>query len=85
MSEAKRLRELVAETAKLKRIVADQVLDMSAMKELLAKTGDARGEAESRGHPDWQCLRSVNGGPAGLSAGRGRIGSMNRCRRTTRP
>ena len=36
-SEAKRLRELEAENAKLKRIVADQMLDMSAMKELLAK------------------------------------------------
>lgn len=36
-SEAKRLRELEAENAKLKRIVADQMLDMSSMKELLAK------------------------------------------------
>lgn len=36
-SEAKRLRELEAENAKLKRIVADQILDMTAMKELLAK------------------------------------------------
>jgi len=36
-SEAKRLRELEAESAKLKRIVADQMLDMTAMKELLAK------------------------------------------------
>jgi putative transposase len=36
-SDAKRLRELEAENAKLKRIVADQVLDMSAMKELLRK------------------------------------------------
>ena len=36
-SEARRLRELEAENARLKRIVADQVLDMSAMKELLAK------------------------------------------------
>ena len=36
-SDAKRLRELEAENAKLKRIVADQVLDMSAMKELLGK------------------------------------------------
>lgn len=35
--DAKRLRELEAENAKLKRIVADQVLDMSAMKELLGK------------------------------------------------
>lgn len=36
-SEATRLRELEVENAKLKRIVADQMLDMSAMKELLAK------------------------------------------------
>ena len=36
-SDAKRLRELEAENARLKRIVADQVLDMSAMKELLEK------------------------------------------------
>lgn len=36
-SDAKRLRALEAENAKLKRIVADQVLDMSAMKELLEK------------------------------------------------
>ena len=34
-SDAKRPRELEAEDAKLKRIVAEQVLDMSAMKELL--------------------------------------------------
>ena len=33
-SDAKRLRKLKTEKAKLKRIVADQVLDMSAMKEL---------------------------------------------------
>ena len=36
-SDAKRLRELEAENARLKKIVADQVLDMTAMKELLAK------------------------------------------------
>lgn len=36
-SEAKRLKELEIENAKLKRIVADQMLDMSAMKELLQK------------------------------------------------
>jgi putative transposase len=37
VNEARRLRELEVENAKLKRIVADQMLDMSAMKELLAK------------------------------------------------
>ncbi|MEO1640881.1 MAG: transposase [Pseudomonadota bacterium] len=35
--EAKRQRELEIGNAKLKRIVADQILDMSSMKELLAK------------------------------------------------
>lgn len=37
VSDARRLRDLESENAKLKRIVADQMLDMSAMKELLAK------------------------------------------------
>ena len=37
-SKAKSLRELEAENTKLKRIVADQMLDMTAMKELLSKT-----------------------------------------------
>jgi putative transposase len=36
-SDAKRLRGLEAENTKLKRSVADQVLDVSAMKELLGK------------------------------------------------
>lgn len=35
--DARRLRALEAENAKLKRIVADQMLDMSAMKDLLQK------------------------------------------------
>ena len=35
--EAKRLRELEAENAKLKRVVADQTRELSAMKELLEK------------------------------------------------
>lgn len=37
VNEARRLRDLESENAKLKRIVADQMLDMSAMKELLEK------------------------------------------------
>lgn len=36
-SDAKKLRDLETENARLKRIVADQMLDMTAMKELLAK------------------------------------------------
>lgn len=37
MSEAQRLRQLEAENAKLKRIVADQALDNVALKDLLSK------------------------------------------------
>ncbi len=37
VSEARRLRELEAENARLKRIVAQQALDNDAMKELLRK------------------------------------------------
>ena len=35
LSEVKRLRELEAENARLKRIVADQALDIAALKELM--------------------------------------------------
>jgi len=37
VAELRRLRELEAENAKLKRIVADQVLDISALKDLLGR------------------------------------------------
>ena len=37
VSEAQRLRQLEAENAKLKRIVADQALDIVALKDVLAK------------------------------------------------
>jgi putative transposase len=37
VSEAKRLRELEHENAKLKRLLAEQMLDMAAVKELLSK------------------------------------------------
>lgn len=45
VSEAKRLKALEDENAKLKRLLAEQMLDMAAMKELLSKNGDARREA----------------------------------------
>ncbi len=37
VSEAQRLRQLEAENAKLKRIVAEQALDNVALKDLLSK------------------------------------------------
>ena len=51
-SDAKRPRELEAENAKLKRIVADQMLDMSAMKGLHGKHWRAHGQETSRGLSD---------------------------------
>jgi hypothetical protein len=51
-SGAKRLREPEIENARLERIAADQMLDMSSMKELPARTDDAHGQAQSRGFPD---------------------------------
>ena len=42
VSEAKRLRALEAENAKLKRLFADAMLDNAALKDLLGKNGDAR-------------------------------------------
>jgi len=37
VSEAQRLRQLEAENAKLKRIVAEQAMDVVALKDLLSK------------------------------------------------
>jgi putative transposase len=37
VSEAKRLKALEDENAKLKRLLAEQMLDMAAMKDLLSK------------------------------------------------
>jgi hypothetical protein len=45
VSEAKRLKALEDENAKQKRLLAEQMLDMAAMKEPLSKNGDARLEA----------------------------------------
>ena len=47
VSEAKRLRALEDENTRLKRLLADSMLDNAALKDLLEKSGDARGEAES--------------------------------------
>lgn len=47
VSEARRLKELESENAKLKRLLADAMLDKAALKDLLAKGFDARREAGS--------------------------------------
>ena len=47
VSEAKRLRSLEDENAKLNRLLADAMLDNAALKDLLTKNGDARRSAGS--------------------------------------
>jgi putative transposase len=48
VSDAQKLRALEAENAKLKRLLADSMIDSAGLKDLLAKNGDARAEARSR-------------------------------------
>ncbi len=45
ISKARRLKELESENAKLKWLLADAMLDQAALKDLLAKSSDARREA----------------------------------------
>lgn len=48
VSEAKRLKVLEDENVKLKKLLAEQMLEAAALKELLSKNGRARREARSR-------------------------------------
>lgn len=48
VSDAKRLKALEDENAKLKKLLAEQMLDLAALRELLAKNGRARRQARSR-------------------------------------
>jgi putative transposase len=61
VSEAKRLKQLEDENAKLKKLLAEQMLDAAAMRELLSKNARAR-RAE-------RCRRASAGrdGPLGTS------------------
>jgi putative transposase len=47
VSEAKRLKTLEDENTRLKRLLADAMLDNAALKNLVGKKGDARGQAKS--------------------------------------
>ena len=64
VSEAKRLRALEDENSKLKKLLADQMLEAAALRELLAKNGRARREARSRRTPS---DRNGSVGTSGLS------------------
>jgi putative transposase len=52
ISEMRRLRQLEEENRRLKSIVADQALDIRALKDVLSKTVTARGEARDGGTGD---------------------------------
>ena len=52
VSDAKKLKALEAENAKLKRLLAESVMDVSTLKEMLEKTSDARFEEKRRGLGD---------------------------------
>ena len=49
VSEAKRLKALEDENAKLKRLLAEQMLDMAAMKDLLGFVSEVPREQDSHG------------------------------------
>lgn len=48
VSEAKRLKALEEENAKLKKLLAESMMDVSTLREMLEKTSDARLEEERR-------------------------------------
>lgn len=60
VSDARRLKALEDENARLKKLLAEQMLDNAMLKDVAAKNGDARREAESGG----SCLRGAWGEPA---------------------
>ncbi len=61
VSDAKRLKALEDENAKLKKLLAEQMLDTAAMRELLSKNGKARHEARSI------CASAGQAGPVGAA------------------
>src|SRR3954453_11903046 len=52
VSEARRLKTLENENTRLKRLLADAMLDNAALKDLVERSGDARGQAESCRSPE---------------------------------
>ena len=60
VSDARRLKTLEDENARLKKLLAEQMLDNAILKDVAAKNGDARCEAEGGG----SCLHGACGEPA---------------------
>jgi len=51
VSEARRLRTLEAENTKLKKLLAEAMLDNAMLKDITTKNGDARRQTRGRGSP----------------------------------
>src|SRR5215475_2634936 len=51
VSDARRLKALEPENAKLKKLLAEAMLDNVMLKDIAAKNGDARGQTGGRGSP----------------------------------
>ncbi len=49
VSDARKLKQLEDENGKLKRLLAEAMLDITMLKDLNSKNGNARSEAGSRG------------------------------------
>ena len=60
VSDARRLKTLEDENARLKKLLAEQMLDNAILRDVAAKNGDARCEAEGGG----SCLHGACGEPA---------------------
>jgi putative transposase len=75
VSEAKRLKALEDENAKLKRLLADAMLDNVALKDLLSKNGDARRQAGSR-RSSHQSVRDERAAGAHSHQGRPQDGAL---------
>jgi putative transposase len=68
VSDARRLKALEEENTRLKKLLAEQMLDNAILRDVSSKNGDARCEAQSRG----SCLCGARGEPASGVPGAGR-------------
>jgi putative transposase len=74
--DAKRLRALEDENAKLKKLLAEAMLDNAMLKEVLSKNGDARREARGRRSPA-EHLRSERAAGVRSPEGRSDLGPLS--------
>lgn len=68
VSEAKRLKALEDENAKLKKLLAEAMLDNAMLKDVASKNGDARREAGGSGSPVRGARREPTPGVCSVAA-----------------